>query len=181
MLEKMQIEDIGICSKIYLDAFGHTDRVPEKYDLNRYFLNVIKNESAYALVYKEDNEIVGIITAIEMPSLDSDSLIYIDVVAVAPDKQKSGYGKSMLKDFYDNYSNERIVWLVTESDSPGSKLYESVGMVPVNMMKYYCYVPNSYLSEIIDVGVLNAEIQESQRCIERLERLISEIKDKEND
>ena len=104
MLEKMMIEDIGICSKIYLDAFGHTDRVPEKYDLNRYFLNVIKNESAYALVYKENNEIVGIITAIEMPSLDSDSLIYIDVVAVAPDKQKKGYGKSMLKDFYDNYS-----------------------------------------------------------------------------
>lgn len=63
----------------------------------------IEDYDKYAFCIISDEQIVGYITALEIPSLVDDNTIYIDSIAVAPEFQKKGYGKEALTHFMNMF------------------------------------------------------------------------------
>lgn len=159
----MNKDDIEICANIYALAFDIlclTDKIntfseenreilklcAQTYDLPRYFNQCINDKDKYAFCIKAENQIVGFLTGWNMPSVSCNYAVYIDMIAVAPEYQKNGYGTKLLKYFLDNVVKDTTAVLVTKKDFPAYRMYERIGFLDENSTR----MNYSQLSQIIN-------------------------------
>lgn len=126
-LRLMTKQDIDECTELYMKAFPKEGKLEEYFRewALKYFEEYIVDDRCFACVFEEADTIIGLITAIVIPSIGDDST-HIDTVAIDPDYQHRGYGTQMLNEFI-KFSGVRIFTLTTMRDSNGYKLYSKLG------------------------------------------------------
>jgi GNAT superfamily N-acetyltransferase len=95
IIKKITSDDIEAVSRIYLKAFEYPDlmiRCLERFD--RYVSFFI--EQGYAFIAFEEDAGCGVGMAYETPDIYSGKVIYVDMLAVLPEYQNKGIGKSLL-------------------------------------------------------------------------------------
>lgn len=100
-LRLMENCDIEVCTELYLGAFHHDGKMGEYFRANLplYFKQYIESDYCMAYVLTDGDSIIGIITAIIVPSIGMNS-ISIDTVAISPAYQRKGYGTQMFSEFF---------------------------------------------------------------------------------
>lgn len=126
----MKNEDINVCIEIYRDAFevSETEKeVMNSLKMNNhetYFKKCISENDKYAYCYKHNGEIIGFITAWDIPSVSNEYDIFISCVAIAANARKKGHGRKMLGAFLETVTKEHTVWLETRKGIPAYKMYK---------------------------------------------------------
>jgi GNAT superfamily N-acetyltransferase len=95
IIKRITTDDIAAVSRIYLKAFEYPDlmiKCLEEFD--RYVSFFI--EQRYAFVAFEEGVCCGVGMAYETPDIYSGKSIYVDMLAVLPEYQNKGIGKSLL-------------------------------------------------------------------------------------
>lgn len=145
----MNKDDIEICTNIYAHAFDIlclTDKIntfseenreilklcAQAYDLPKYFNQCINDKDKYAFCIKAENQVIGFLTGWNMPSVSHSYAIYIDIIAVAPEYQKNGFGTKLLNYFLKNVVKDTAAVLVTKKEYPAYKMYENIGFLDEN-------------------------------------------------
>lgn len=145
----MNKDDIEICSNIYALAFDIlclSDEIntfskenkellelcAKTYDLPRYFDQCIDDKDKYAYCIREKNQVIGFLTGWNIPSVSNPYSVYIDIIAVKPEYQKSGYGTELLQYFLNNIVKDTSAVLVTKPDYPAYKMYNDIGFMDEN-------------------------------------------------
>ena len=142
----MSIADIEQCGYIHYRAFhcktgeaiahylsDYSDKFRKCFDFKRYFSRFIEDYDKYAFCIIRDKQIVGYITALEIPSFFDYNTIYIDSIAVSPKFQKQGYGKEALKKFMDFFPETTTKKLQTTKDVPAYKMYQQLGFIDMEL------------------------------------------------
>lgn len=140
-LIKMDIKDIEVCTEIYVKAFEKTKEYQSICDFDHYFRSFINGSDKYAYVLKSDNEIVGLLTAFQIPSFVDDFSVHIDSVAISPEYQRQGNGRTMLKSFIDLISDGSGITINAYKDKPSYKLYVDVGFYDIDNISHLMYSP----------------------------------------
>lgn len=144
---EMQTEDIEDCGKIYMEAFPSEYYSGDKQQFVRYFNPFIGDYDKYAFVLKDDDVVLGFITALRRPSILENERIIIDVIAISPGYQKQGNGSFMLKEFIKMFSKKAFIMLETKKNIPAYQMYKKMGFALNNDIITVYY--NSVTAEII--------------------------------
>ena len=130
MIRKMKKEDLQQCGEIYAMAFPieywGIDWTPD--NAKEYLLDYYEQRKFVGYVYEEDDTIIGCIFAICKIS-GSKKELYINEMAVVPERQGQGIGRQLLNEVLD-YSREAGlagVVLYTSEYAPAFKFYENNG------------------------------------------------------
>ena len=130
MIRKMKEEDLQQCGVIYAKAFPieywGIDWDPD--NAKEYLLDFYEQKRFIGYVYEEDDAVIGCIFALCKIS-GSKKEIYINEMAVLPERQGQGIGRQLLKTLLD-YSKEKGyagIVLYTSEYAPASKFYERNG------------------------------------------------------
>ena len=126
---EMQAEDIEECGKIYMEAFPSEYYSGDKQPFVRYFSPFIGDYDKYAYVLKENDVVLGFITALRRPSILENEHIFIDVFAVKPEYQKQGNGTYMLDTFMKLFSVKDYIMLETKKNIPAYQMYKKKGFI----------------------------------------------------
>ena len=94
---------------------AYTENLPA---LERGFQNSLLVLAAY-----EDGELIGLIRAVG----DGATVVFVQDLLVAPQKQRQGVGTALLKAVLDRYSNVRQLLLTTDSTPKTIAFYKSLG------------------------------------------------------
>ena len=137
-------DDIEICANIFHRAFDHTQIFRDLCDCGKYFTGFIGNSERYAYCILNDNEVIGFITALNIPNYIYSYTVFIDCVAVDTDFQRRGYGSEALDRFLNLFSEDVNKMLVTEKKRPAYKMYEKSGFIEMES----CIMENSSLYKI---------------------------------
>lgn len=92
-----------------------------------------------AYVLTDGDSIIGIITAIIVPSIGMNS-ISIDTVAISPAYQHKGYGKQMFSEFFEK-TRGSFYSLNAQRSGAGYRLYDKVGFSDETDRAYMIYMP----------------------------------------
>lgn len=140
-LRLMKKGDIKECTELYLKAFNHDGPMGDFFrdNLPKYFGHYIDSEYCMAYVLEEGDSIIGIITAIVVPSIGMNS-ISVDTVAILPVYQHKGYGTQMFKQFFEK-TNGSFYSLNAQRRGNGYKLYEKSGFSDETDIAYMIYMP----------------------------------------
>ena len=141
-LRSMTEQDVNQCIELYISAFNTIDTLHEMYRraLPRYFRKFISDKNAYAYVLCENDTVIGILTAIQIPNLLEEYSIHIDTVAIAPEFQHRGFGREMLTRFIAS-NNRSTITITATRKSNGYQLYDKVGFYDVSDCAYMMLVP----------------------------------------
>ena len=71
----------------------------------------------------EDGELIGLIRAVG----DGATVVFVQDLLVAPQKQRQGVGTALLKAVLDRYSNVRQLLLTTDNTPKTIAFYKSLG------------------------------------------------------
>ena len=130
MIRKMKKEDLHSCGEIYAKAFPieywGIDWNPD--NASEYLLDYYEQKKFVGYVYEEDDVIIGCIFALCKIS-GSKKEIYINEMAVLPERQGQGIGRQLLNTVLD-YSKEAGfagVVLYTSEYAPAAKFYGKNG------------------------------------------------------
>ena len=130
MLRQMKSEDLTQCGSIYAKAFPmeHWGIDWTSENATEYLSDFFEQKRFIGYVYEENNEIIGCIFALCKIS-GSKKEIYVNEMAVLPDRQGQGIGKQLLHTVLD-HSREMGsagVVLYTSEYAPAAKFYEKNG------------------------------------------------------
>lgn len=99
-------------------AVGWTAYTEDLPALKRGFQNSLLVLAAY-----EDGELIGLIRAVG----DGATVVFVQDLLVAPQKQRRGVGTALLKAVLDRYSNVRQLLLTTDNTPKTIAFYKSLG------------------------------------------------------
>ena len=99
-------------------AVGWTAYTEDLPALERGFQNSLLVLAAY-----EDGELIGLIRAVG----DGATVVFVQDLLVAPQKQRQGVGTALLKVVLDRYSNVRQLLLTTDNTPKTIAFYKSLG------------------------------------------------------
>ena len=99
-------------------AVGWTAYTEDLPALERGFQNSLLVLAAY-----EDGELIGLIRAVG----DGATVVFVQDLLVAPQKQRRGVGTALLKAVLDRYSNVRQLLLTTDNTPKTIAFYKSLG------------------------------------------------------
>ena len=99
-------------------AVGWTAYTEDLPALERGFQNSLLVLAAY-----EDGELIGLIRAVG----DGTTVVFVQDLLVAPQKQRQGVGTALLKAVLDRYSNVRQLLLTTDNTPKTIAFYKSLG------------------------------------------------------
>ena len=99
-------------------AVGWTAYTEDLAALKRGFQNSLLVLAAY-----EDGELIGLIRAVG----DGATVVFVQDLLVAPQKQRRGVGTALLKAVLDRYSNVRQLLLTTDNTPKTIAFYKSLG------------------------------------------------------
>ena len=99
-------------------AVGWTAYTEDLPALKRGFQNSLLVLAAY-----EDGELIGLIRAVG----DGATVVFVQDILVAPQKQRRGVGTALLKVVLDRYSNVRQLLLTTDNTPKTIAFYKSLG------------------------------------------------------
>ena len=99
-------------------AVGWTAYTEDLPALERGFQNSLLVLAAY-----EDGELIGLIRAVG----DGATVVFVQDLLVAPQKQRQGVGTALLKAVLDRYSNVRQLLLTTDNTPKTLAFYKSLG------------------------------------------------------
>ena len=85
-------------------------------------LKAFKNSSLVLLAIENDR-VIGVLRSIS----DTVSIHYLQDILVLPEFQKSGVGRSLLKECLEIYKDVRTHMLLTDDEEKQKKFYESLG------------------------------------------------------
>lgn len=130
MIRQMKSEDLTQCGSIYAKAFPmeHWGIEWTSENATEYLSDFFEQKRFIGYVYEENNEIIGCIFALCKIS-GSKKEIYVNEMAVLPDRQGQGIGKQLLHTVLD-HSREMGsagVVLYTSEYAPAAKFYEKNG------------------------------------------------------
>jgi len=91
-----------------------------------YFQGFINHTGRYAYCIIADEQIVGYITALEMPDKSCGTNIYIDEIRIADNEQKKGYGTNALEQFFSLFNDEQMFSLITQKNLPAYHMYQKL-------------------------------------------------------
>ena len=130
MIRKMKEEDLQQCGVIYAKAF------PIEYwgidwnldNAKEYLLDYYEQKRFVGYVYEEDDMVIGCIFALCKIS-GSKKEIYINEMAVLPERQGQGIGKQLLNAVKDYSKDKGLAGIVlyTSEYAPAAKFYEKNG------------------------------------------------------
>ena len=80
-------------------------------------------KSLLVLAAYEDGELIGLIRAVG----DGATVVFVQDLLVAPQKQRQGVGTALLKAVLDRYSNVRQLLLTTDNTPKTIAFYKSLG------------------------------------------------------
>ena len=130
MIRIMNINALPKCREIYAKAFPieHWGIDWNKENAKEYLTDFFEQKRFVGYVYEEDEEIIGCIFALCKIS-GSKQEIYINEMAVCPDKQGQEIGKQLLEKIiaYSNANGFAGVVLYTSKYTPAAKFYEKNG------------------------------------------------------
>lgn len=130
MIRQMESEDLTQCGAIYAKAFPmeHWGIDWTNENATEYLSDFFEQKKFIGYVYEENNEIIGCIFALCKIS-GSKKEIYVNEMAVLPDRQGHGIGKQLLHTVLE-HSREMGsagVVLYTSEYAPAAKFYEKNG------------------------------------------------------
>ena len=99
-------------------AVGWTAYTEDLTALERGFQNSLLVLAAY-----EDGELIGLIRVVG----DGATVVFVQDLLVAPQKQRQGVGTALLKAVLDRYSNVRQLLLTTDNTPKTIAFYKSLG------------------------------------------------------
>lgn len=130
MIREMKIEDLPQCGEIYAKAFPMEywgiDWNPE--NAREYLTDFFEQKKFVGYVYEEKDSIIGCIFS-QWKISGSKKEIYINEMAVLPERQGQGIGKKLLDtilEYSDKIGFAGVV-LYTSEYAPASKFYENNG------------------------------------------------------
>lgn len=130
MIRMMKASDLAQCGMIYAKAFPmeHWGIDWTAENAAHYLQDYFEQKRFVGYVYEESEEVLGCIFAL-CKSSGSKKEIYINEMAVLPERQGLGIGKQLLdavKDYSKNSGLAGIV-LYTSAYAPAAKFYEKNG------------------------------------------------------
>ena len=130
MIRKMKEKDLQQCGVIYAKAFPieywGIDWNPD--NAKEYLLDYYAQKRFVGYVYEEDDLVIGCIFALCKIS-GSKKEIYINEMAVLPERQGQGIGKQLLNAVKDYSKDKGLAGIVlyTSEYAPAAKFYEKNG------------------------------------------------------
>jgi GNAT superfamily N-acetyltransferase len=95
IIRKITSDDIETVGNIYLKAFDHYEGILKYFEgFNQYVSFFIKQ--GYSFCSVDEDICCGVGMAYETPDMYSGKTIYVDLLAVLPEYQNKGIGKSLL-------------------------------------------------------------------------------------
>ena len=130
VIRMMNRDDLLQCGEIYAKAFPmeHWGIDWTADNAREYLTDYFEQKKFVGYVYEEDDEIIGCIFALCKIS-GSKKEIYINEMAVLPERQGQGIGTQLLKSILDYSRREGLagVVLYTSEYAPAFKFYEKNG------------------------------------------------------
>ena len=111
-----------------------------------YFRGFIGHKDRFAYCILENNQLVGYITAVEMPDKSCGTTIYIDEIRIAWDEQQKGYGTAALEQFFSLFNSKQMFSLITEKELPAYHVYQKLKFYDYGDVRY---MTRSSISEIM--------------------------------
>lgn len=130
MIRIMQEDDLIQCGDIYAKAFPveHWGIDWNRENATEYLRDFFEQKRFVGYVYEEDDEIIGCLFAIRKISGSKEEL-YINEMAVLPEKQGRGIGKQLLDTIMDYCKAHNLAGTVlyTNENAPAFRFYEKNG------------------------------------------------------
>ncbi len=136
ILREMKHEEIKRCSEIHARAFGFKHNVEGDglgivFDYEHYFGKYIESRDMLAFCIVVDDEIVGFITGIKIPSMSCGYEFFMDEFAVDLEQQGRGYGTEALERLKTLFPKSQGIKLTTIESSSSYEFYIKRGFVDV--------------------------------------------------
>lgn len=130
MIRIMNYSDLAQCGMIYAKAFP-----PEHWGIDwtaenaaEYLQDLFEQKKFVGYVYEENDKVLGCIFALRKISGSKEEL-YINEMAVLPERQRLGIGKQLLNAVKDYSKDQELAGIVlyTSKYAPAAKFYEKSG------------------------------------------------------
>ncbi len=134
MIEFLKIEDIVLYKSLIDEVFDGSNDIT-------FYENYSNNESYKIFVYKEDNRIIGSITAynIDLFTFSFQPALELFNVCVVKEYRKKQIAQKLFRHVieYAKFNNYKTIYLTClDTAIPAHKLYESMGMKKISSFKY---------------------------------------------
>ena len=126
IIRKLQLDELETAADIFYRAFNAVGEEWTKDICLKRLHQYFNDDSCWAA--EEDGKLIGFLTSKEDNAEDHQEL-YVDIIAVDPDIQKSGVGKQLLQTA-EEYAKEKgyeAVWLSASSKLPSYNWYLKTG------------------------------------------------------
>ncbi|MBP0957549.1 MAG: GNAT family N-acetyltransferase [Oscillospiraceae bacterium] len=167
-LEEITEKDIDRFKEIYISAFSVSDEHLKFYDFEKYLQPFIYDKDKHALMFYSGETAVGVILAIEKPSLSAEPSVYIELCAVEALYQRQGHGTAMLNMFFEKFHKNAFITLETYKSRPAYDWYQKMGFVDDDEIRYL--VHNLALSliwnDLQKLRKRNSELTEMKNMLE---------------
>ena len=136
-IEILQKQDLPSYKSLIDECFGESN------DIEKYY-NYSQNNGYKIFVVKDNNEIIGSVTqyAIDLFAFDFQPCLMLFNVAVRQSRRRENIASEMLKYIIEQAKAEgykSISLTCLDNAYPAHKLYESVGFVRADSVKYSMY------------------------------------------
>ncbi|MGN1106471.1 MAG: GNAT family N-acetyltransferase, partial [Huintestinicola sp.] len=140
-LEKMTEKDIDRFKEIYISAFSVSEEHQKVYDFEKYLQPFIYDKDKHAFMLYSGETAVGVVLAIEKPSLSAEPSVYIELCAVDALYQRRGNGTAMLNMFFEKFHENAFITLETYKSRPAYDWYQKMGFVDDDEIRYLVHNP----------------------------------------
>ena len=83
------------------------------------------DQSLYALGAYDKEELIGFVRCVG----DGEHIVLVQDLIVAPDYQRTGIGRALMKQIFEKYADVRMFMLVTDAqDENANAFYQAIGM-----------------------------------------------------
>lgn len=127
--------DLPDCGRIYFAAFQKPDATKQFYNTDRYFGRYIADPDKYAYGIRYKGQLIGILTALQLPAFYNAYTIYVDVVAITPEYQHKGFGSMMMQSFFESVAGDAAVGLNTYRNSAPYQFYKKLHFIDDNVVR----------------------------------------------
>lgn len=167
-LEEITEEDIDRFKEIYISAFSLSEEHQKAYDFEKYLQPFIYDKDKHALMLYSGKTAVGVILAIEKPSLSAEPSVYIELCAVDALYQRQGHGTAMLNMFFEKFHENAFITLETYKSRPAYDWYQKMGFVDDDEIRYLIHNPVLSLiwNDLQKLRKRNSELTEMKNKLE---------------
>lgn len=131
MIKRMDHKDIPAIKKVYSEAFDSSELIIACYKQFDEYIDFCIDQGYAFAAFNESDEMIGFTIGFEVPDMMLGKSLYIEILAVIPEEQGKGYGKSLISEMESAAKENGLheISLRTHCYSDAYLIYRHIGFI----------------------------------------------------